>query len=130
MLDLLVPEAHEGFERHLVAQIVIARLLEHVRADEALHQPEEIGIRAALHVAQGAALRVRQEHELVDHREAIGKELVVEVEHAAAQDVAVDLPGGFLRGLDDAGVARSLGARRGQRGGGSVHEGPLLEVRR
>ena len=44
VLDLLVAEAHQRLERGLVAEPVVAAHLEHLGGDEALDQPEDIGV--------------------------------------------------------------------------------------
>ena len=66
--------------------------LEHLRADVALDQAENIGVRAALDLAPEARLGVGQEIELVDERKPVRQELVRVVEFATADHVRVDVP--------------------------------------
>ena len=94
VLELLVAEADERLERDLVAEPVLAGELEHLGADVALDEPEDVGVGAALHLAQQAALRVREEREFVDLRQAGGQERLREVEIAAAHHVARRCPSG------------------------------------
>src|SRR4029077_5515934 len=44
VLDLLVGEAHQAFQRELIAKYLGPTQVEHLRADEALHQPENVSI--------------------------------------------------------------------------------------
>ena len=112
MLELLVGEAHERFERGLVAEPVIAADLEHLRADEALDEAEHVGVGAPLDLAQQAALGVVQEVETPDERQAVGQKLLREIELAAANHVAVDVPADALRDFDALCVAVAVGAAR------------------
>ncbi len=52
VLQLLVGEAHQRLERHLVAEPVVAADLEDLGADEALDQREHVGVGAALDLRQ------------------------------------------------------------------------------
>ena len=56
VLELLVGEADQRLERDLVAERVLAADLEHLGADEALDQAEQVRVGAALHLARAAAL--------------------------------------------------------------------------
>ena len=57
VLQFLVGEAHEGFERDLVAEPVLPAHLEDLGADEALDQAEDVGVGAALDLAEVALLQ-------------------------------------------------------------------------
>ena len=63
VLELLVGEAHEGLERHLVAHPVVAAHLEDLGADEALDEAEHVGVGAALDLAEEALLGPGEEGE-------------------------------------------------------------------
>ena len=80
VLEFLVGEAHQRFERDLVAEPVLAADLQHLGADEALDQAEDVGVGAALDLAREALLGRRQEGQLVDLRKAVGQEFLPEVE--------------------------------------------------
>ena len=54
VLELLVGEAHEGLQRHLVAHPVVAAHLQDLGADEALDEAEHVGVGAALDLAEEA----------------------------------------------------------------------------
>ena len=56
VLELLVAEAHERFERDLVAEPVVAADLEDLGVDEALDEPEQVRVRSALDLAHEAPL--------------------------------------------------------------------------
>ena len=60
MFQLLVAEPDQGFERDLVAVPVIVAQLEHLRVDEALDKPEQVGVGAALNLAHKALFVERQ----------------------------------------------------------------------
>src|SRR5687768_2994051 len=105
MLELLVGEAYERFECDLVAEPMTAAQLEHLRADVALDQAEDVGVAAALDLADQAALVGTEESQILDLRKAVGQELFGNVELAAADDIAVDVPADALGYLDALGVA-------------------------
>ena len=131
VLQLLVGEPDQRFERDLVAERVVAAELGGLGADEALDQGEHVGVGAALDLRQQARLGRLQEGELVDLRQAVGQELLAEVEAAAADDVAVDVPADALGRLDAAGVAVDvlrLGGGGNGVGDGSVHGGDAFVV--
>ena len=109
VLELLVGETHQRLDHDLVAEDVAARDLQQLRADEALDQAEHVGVGAALHLREHAALDGVGEPEAVDAREAVGQEFLGEVELAAANHVAVDVPAHALRGFDALRVARGVG---------------------
>ena len=119
VLQLLVGEADQRFERGLIAEPVVAADLEHLRADEALDQAEHVGVGAALHLAQKARFARAQKIQLVDARQAVGQELVTQVELAAANHVAVDVPANSLGDFDALGIARGVGGDGGGLHGGS-----------
>jgi hypothetical protein len=96
---------------------VVAADLEHLRADEALDQAEHVRVGATLDLAEEAPLVGAQPIDLVDQREPVGQELLAQVELAAADDVAVDVPADPLRGFDGLRVAPYID----RRGGGGLH---------
>ena len=129
VLDLLVAEAHQAFERDLVAEAVADRQLQRLGADEALQQPEDAGVAAALHVAHRALLLGRQERQIVDLGQPVRQELAAEIEGPAAEHVGVDVPAHALGSLDAAGIAgavavlleQALGGGRDDEIDGGVH---------
>src|SRR6478735_4199929 len=74
-------------------------------ADETLAQSEHVGIRASLNLAQQTCFRLIQKLQPRRKRQAVGKEFLREVEAAAANDIAIDVPANALRYLDALGVA-------------------------
>ncbi len=120
MLELLVGEAHEGLERCLVAQPVVAGELEQLGADETLDQTEHVGVRAALDLRQQPLLRCGQAFDPVRPGQTVGQELLFVVERASLDDVALDIPANALRDFDGLRVAL-----RGAEGGGCLHESLL-----
>jgi hypothetical protein len=84
---------------------VVEAQLEHLRADEALDEPEHVRVGAALDLAGQAPLGPGEEREVADPREAVGQELLREVQLPAADHVAVDLPGDALRDVHAPGIA-------------------------
>src|SRR5690606_32158142 len=80
----------------------------------ALDQAEHVRVGAALDLAEQAALVVVEELDLVDLRQAVGQELLAEVEAPAADHVAVDVPADALRDLDAPGIAPGVQRRRSQ----------------
>src|SRR4051794_10001338 len=105
MLELLVAEAHQRFQRRLVAEEMLPADLEHLGVDEALDQPEHVGIRAPLHLAQEYALAVLEKRQLMRKRERVRQELLGAQEVAPAKDIAIDVPARTLGSGDRAGVA-------------------------
>jgi hypothetical protein len=65
VLQFFVGEAHQRLERDLVAEPVVAALLEDLGADETLDQAEDVGVGAALDLRQQAALAGIEERQLV-----------------------------------------------------------------
>ncbi|MDT4870863.1 hypothetical protein FQZ97_1059600 [compost metagenome] len=116
MLQLFVGEAHDGFQRGLVAEPVVAAYLQHLRADEALDQAEHVGVGAALHLAQESVLGRAQEGQFVGQRQTVGQEGVGQVECSAAYHVAVDVPADAFGDFDGLGVAWDV-----QGGGWGLH---------
>ena len=105
MLDLVVGEAHQRFERVLIVERMCAALIEHLGADEALDQAEDVRIGAALDLAEQPRVVGGQERDRVHARESVGQEVAGEVELAVLQQIAVDLPFGLLRQSDNLRVA-------------------------
>jgi len=93
---------------------VLTGQCEHLRADEALDQPEDVSVGAALDLAQRAPLSLCEESDLVDHRQPVGQELLREVKLTAADHVGVDVPADPLGRFDAACVARGFGGCRGR----------------
>ena len=124
VLELFVGQTHQRFEGDLVAEPVALADLERLRADVALHQPEDVGVGAALDLRHEAHLAGLQKSQLLDLRHAVGHELLVEVEAAAANHVAVDVPADSLRRFD----ALRIALRRLLRGfeSGCIHDGDFL----
>ena len=54
MLELVVGEADQGFERVLVVERVRAALVQHLGADEAFDEAEDVGVGAALDLREQA----------------------------------------------------------------------------
>src|SRR4029453_871275 len=99
-----IGEAHERLECNLIAEPVLATDLEHLRADEALDQSEDVRVGATLNLADKAALRLRQERQPVDHRQSVRKEFLANVEFAPTKHVAFDVPTDALGHFDDLGI--------------------------
>ncbi len=100
VLDLFVGGAHQRLERLLVAEPVVPAHFQELRADEALDQAEDVGVGAALDLAHQAPSLGVQGAEALDERQAVGQELAAEIEFAAADHVAVDVPAHPLGRLD------------------------------
>ncbi len=108
VLQLLVCEAHQRLELGLVAEPVVAAHLQDLGADEALDEPEHVGVGAALDLGELPPLVRAQESELVDLGNAVRQELPRKIKFASADDVAVDVPANALRNLDALGVAPGI----------------------
>ena len=100
MLQFLVAEPHQRFERDLIAEPVIVAQLQDLGVDEALDQPEDVGVGAALDLAHEALFVERQRGEGVGQGKPVGKEFVVGVETAPPDHVFLDLPAHPLGRLD------------------------------
>jgi len=92
MLELLVGQAHQRFERHLVAEPVAPADVQHLCADEALDEREHVGVGAALHLRVQPPVAGIEERQLRDLRHAVGQERPAEVEVPAADHVAIRIP--------------------------------------
>ena len=108
MLQLFVGEANQRLECVLVAQPVVAAHLEDLGAYEALDQTEDVGIRASLDLRQQATLVGAEKRQPVNERQSVGQEFLGEVEFAAANHVAIDVPVDALGYLDALGVTRGI----------------------
>src|SRR6186997_2567215 len=97
MLDLVVGEAHQRFERKLVVEYVGPPLVEHLGADKPLDEPEDIGVRATLDLAEQARLFLGEKIEMIDLRQRVGQELAGKVERTPLKQIAIDLPFRLLR---------------------------------
>jgi hypothetical protein len=98
---------------------VSATLLQHLGADEALDQSEDVSVGTPLDLAQHARLLGREKAESIDERESVGQELAREIKSPSAHQIALNLPLGFLRHLDAASVtggAPRLGIQIGYNG--------------
>ena len=111
VLDLLVAEADQRFQCGLIAEPVLAAHFQHLGGDEALDQAEDVGVGAALDLAQKALLVLAEEAEAVDLGQPVGQELLREVEGSAA-NTSVDVPADALGHLDDLGVTLGFGGGR------------------
>ncbi|MNC84480.1 hypothetical protein D3C83_00360 [compost metagenome] len=109
VLELLVGEAHQRLEGDLVAEPVVAAHLQDLGRDEALDQAEHVGVGAALDLGEQAPLVRTEKIDLVHLRDAVRQELPREIELAAADDVAVDVPADALRDFDALGIAPGIG---------------------
>ena len=105
MLQLLVAEPHQCLERDLVAEPVIVAQFEHLGVDEALDQPEDVGVGAALDLAHEPLFAGRQRGERIGERKAVRKKFVRGIEAAPADDVLLDIPSHPLGCLDAALIA-------------------------
>ena len=108
MLQLLVAEPHQRLERMLIAEPVLVAQFQHLGIDEPLHQPEHVGIGAALDLAHEPLLSRRQRGERVGQDEPVRKELVGGVEPASPDDVRLHLPVHPLGRLDRARIPLAL----------------------
>jgi hypothetical protein len=125
VLQLFAREAHESLKRSLIAQDVVARLVEHLCADEALHESEQVGVRPSLHLTEEASLAVGEERQSVDQGQAVREEAPRMVELTVPHQIPVDLPFEFSGGLHASGVARRAARIGMQFGNGGIHEGSL-----
>jgi hypothetical protein len=74
VLKFFVGEAHDCFERRLIAQPVIATDVQHLCTEESLDEDKHVGVGAALDLAQEAMLGWRQKRQLIGQREAVWQE--------------------------------------------------------
>ena len=82
MLQFLIAEPNQRFERDLVAEPVIMAQFQHLGIDEALDQPKDIGVRSPLDLADESLFAGRQGREGGSQRKPIRKELVGSIEAA------------------------------------------------
>src|SRR6185312_14873930 len=85
MFYLLVREAHERFECELVTEHLGPAALQHLCADEAFDETEDVSVCAALDLAQQASLVHRKGAQAIDKGQPVGQKLAREVERAASQ---------------------------------------------
>ena len=97
MLQLLVAEPDQRFERDLITEPVIAAQLQHLGADKALDQSEHAGVGATLYLAEIPLFLRRQGNHSPDEGEPVGQEFVGEIELAATDDIGLDVPADPLR---------------------------------
>ena len=108
VLQLLVAEPHQRLERVLVAEPVLVAQFQHLGIDEPLHQPEDVGVGAALDLAHEPLFSRRQGGERVGQDEPIRKELVGGIEAASPDDVRLHVPAHPLGRLDRARIPLAL----------------------
>src|SRR5262249_7507786 len=94
--------------RDLVAKPLARRQLERLGADVTLDQPEQTGVRAALHVTHRALFLRREERQVVHLRVAIRQELALKIELTAAKQLGIDVPAHALGSLDAARIAGAI----------------------
>ena len=92
VLQLLVAEPNQRLERNLVAEPMIVAQFQDLGIDEALDQPKDIGVGAALDLAHEPLFIGRQGRERVGQGQPVRKELVGGIEAAPADDVLVYVP--------------------------------------
>jgi len=102
VLQLLVTEPYQRLERNLVAEPVILAQLQHLGIDEALDQTEDIGVGAALDMADEPLFIGRQGRERIRQRKPVWKKLVGGIEVAPPDHILVDVPTNPLGRLDAA----------------------------
>jgi hypothetical protein len=121
VFEFVVGETDQCLHRVLVVERMRTALVQHLGADEAFDEAEDVGIGAALDLAQEPGVLCREERDRVHAREARGEEVAGEVELAVLQQVAVDLPFGLLRDAHHLRVAGGAGLFGGCEDG--VHRG-------
>jgi len=92
VLQLFVAEPDQRLECHLIAEPVVAAQLQHLGADEALDQPEHVGVGAPLDLAEINLLVRREEVEPACQCKPVGQKFVGAVEQPPANDVGLDVP--------------------------------------
>src|SRR5215472_13904193 len=83
MLQLLIAEPDQRFERGLVAEPMIAAQFKDLGIDKTLDQAEHVGVGAALDLAEIALLFRSEEGQRARQGEAVGEKLVREIEPPA-----------------------------------------------
>src|SRR5262245_18848856 len=83
--------------------------LQHLGVDEALDQPEDIGVGAALDLTHEPLFAGRQGCELAGKGKSIRQELVAGVKAASADDILLDIPAHPLGRLNAARISLALG---------------------
>src|SRR5437868_13599019 len=92
MLQHFVAEPYYRLERNLVAEPVIFAQFQHLGIDEALDQTKDIGVGAALYLADESLFIGRQGRERIRQRKSIWKKLVGGIEFAPPDHILVDVP--------------------------------------
>jgi hypothetical protein len=82
VLQLLVAEPNQRLERNLVAEPVIVAQFQDLGIDEALDQPENVGVGAALDLAHEPLFIRRQGRERISKREPVRQEFMGGIESA------------------------------------------------
>ena len=102
VLQLLVAEPYQRLERNLVAEPVILAQFQDLCIDEALDQTKDIGVGAALDLADKPLFIGRQGRERIRQRKSVRKKLVGGIEVAPPDHILVDVPTHPLGRLDTA----------------------------
>src|SRR4029077_9671046 len=92
MFQLLVAKAYQRLERNLVAEPVILAQFQDFGIDEALDQPKDIGVGAALDLTDVPLFIGRQGRERIRQRKPVWKKLLGGIEAASPDHVLVDVP--------------------------------------
>src|SRR5215469_3490861 len=110
MLQLLIAEPYQRFERGLVAEPMIAAQLKDLGIDKTLDQAEHVGVGAALNLAEIALLFRSEEGERARQGEDVREKLICEIEPPATDDVGLDVPANSLGGGNAAGKPLGWGS--------------------
>jgi hypothetical protein len=92
VLQFLVAEPNQRLERNLVAEPMILAQFKHLGVDEALDQPKDVGVGAALDLAHKPLFIGRQGRERIGQGKPVRQELVGGIKVAPPDDVLVDIP--------------------------------------
>jgi hypothetical protein len=109
VLQLLVAKPNQRLERNLVTEPVIVAQLQHLGVDEALDQPENIGVGAALDLTDEPLFVGRQSRELSDKGKPVRQKLVGSVEAAAPDHILFDVPAHPLGRLNTTCISFAVG---------------------
>src|SRR5512132_1214766 len=84
---------------------MLAAELQHLGVNETLDQPEDVGVRTALYLADETPFIFGQRGELLRQRQSVGQKLLRATEPAASNYVLVNVPAHALGRPDTTGVA-------------------------
>src|SRR3984893_16291059 len=87
--NILVAEPNQRLEHNLIAETVILAQFQDLGSDEALDQPKDIGVGAALDLADEPLFVGRQGRERIGQGKPVRQEFVGEIEMAPPNDVLV-----------------------------------------